>query len=94
MALMLPVSVPIAWLLSWMEKQLQGGERALRETSKELTLMLDNLGQGVLTFDATGEVGPVHSRQAKVLLGKREPPGVHGADLLDTSLKEREELTQ
>ncbi|MCH7868135.1 MAG: hypothetical protein IH881_10605 [Myxococcales bacterium] len=92
LALLLPVTALIAWLLSWMEKQLQKGEREIRSVSGELSLMFDNLGQGVLTFDKAGHVGPVHSRKANSMLGRRDLHGVHIAELLNSNQSEREEL--
>ncbi len=92
LALLLPVTALIAWLLSWMEKQLQKGEKEIRKVSGELSLMLDNLGQGVLTFDTAGFVGPVHSRKANSMLGKRDLHGVHVTELLGSNQEEREEF--
>lgn len=92
LALLLPVTALIAWLLSWMEKQLQKGEKEIRKVSGELSLMLDNLGQGVLTFDTAGLVGPVHSRKANIMLGKRDLHGVHITELLGSNQEEREEF--
>ena len=67
--ILLPITAVIAWLLTWMEKRLRAREARLAEVNREIEIMLNNLDQGVFTFNLDGSVNPQHSSRAQELFG-------------------------
>lgn len=65
--ILLPVTILIAWLLAWMERKLRARELRLREVNREIEIILNNLDQGIFTFNLDGSVNPQHSLRAQQL---------------------------
>ena len=82
--ILLPVTIIIAWILTWMEKRLRERELRLAEVNREIEIMLNNLDEGIFTFSPSGTVNAQHSSRARQLFGIMDFENATFSQIFDT----------
>ena len=82
--ILLPVTIIIAWILTWMERRLREREVRLAEVNREIEIMLNNLDEGIFTFSPSGSVNAQHSSRARQLFSITDFENATFGQIFDT----------